>query len=145
MPQASRVDPYDAFNFLVELDGIASAAFSEVTGLVSETDVIEWRTGDMRLAAKIPGLHRFSNIVLKRGLAKNLDLWNWREQVIAGKPERRNGSIVMLSADQTPILRINFRNAWPCKWEGPNLNAGASDVAIETLELAHEGFDVTGG
>ncbi|MBA2616061.1 MAG: phage tail protein [Actinobacteria bacterium] len=145
MPQASRVDPYDAFNFFVELDGIVSASFSEVTGLDSETDVIEYRTGDMRLAVKIPGLHRWSKIVLKRGLTKNLDLWNWREQVIAGKPERRNGSIVLLSADQTPILRINFRNGWPCKWEGPTLNAGTSEVAIETLEIAHEGFDVVGG
>lgn len=145
MPQASRADPYGAFNFLVEIDGIALASFSEVSGLVSETEVVEYRTGDMRLAAKIPGLHHFSNIVLKRGLTKNRDLWTWREQVLAGQPERRNGSVVLLTAEGTPILRINFRDGWPCRWEGPALNAGASEIAIETLEIAHEGFDVVGG
>lgn len=145
MPASSRPDPFGAFRFIVEIDGIATSAFSECSGLDSETAVIEYRTGDMRLHAKLPGLTRFSNIRLSRGITQDLSLYQWRQAVIDGKPDRRNGNVVLLDDDATPVLRWRWRNGWPCKLEGPHLKAGANDVAIETLEIAHEGLQLDAG
>jgi phage tail-like protein len=145
-PAPSRQDPFRAFNFLVEIDGVAVAAFMEVSGLDSETEVIEYRTGDSKVSStlKLPGLTKYANLVLKRGLTRDLSLWQWRKTVVDGRSERRNGVIVLMAEDRTPALRWTFRNGWPCKWEGPDLNAKASEVAIETLELAHEGLELEG-
>lgn len=137
-----RNDPYKNFNFLVEIDGIARAAFSEVSGLESETSVVEYRTGSEPGTRKLPGLTKYSNIVLRRGITQDRDLWNWRQTVVTGSAERRNGSIVLLDDDRTEVVRWNFRNGWPCKWQGPALNAKNNEVAIETLEIAHEGLEL---
>ena len=144
MPQ-TRPDPFGAFRFRVEIDGIATAAFTEITGLDSTTDVIEYRTGDMRAAAKLPGLHRYANIVLRRGITQDRELWEWRRRIIEGKIDRRDGSIALLADDGGEVMRINFRDGWPAKWEGPDLNAKTSEIAIETLEIAHEGLEVVSG
>jgi phage tail-like protein len=113
-----------------------------VSGLDSETDVLEYSTGVDPVARKIPGLTKFANITLKRGLTNDLSLWEWRLSVVEGNPQRRNGSIVLLDATGAPVLRFGFRNGWPCKLEGPALNARANEVAIETLEIAHEGLEL---
>jgi phage tail-like protein len=134
-------DPYKAFNFLVEIDGVAVAAFSEVGGLESETDVIEYREGgDSNTVRKLPGLTRHANIVLRRGVTKDADLWNWRKSVVDGAFDRRNGSIVLLDDDRTEVVRWNFSRGWISKWTGPALNAKGNEVAIETIEIAHEGL-----
>jgi phage tail-like protein len=134
-----RNDPYTAFNFLVEIDGVTAAGFSEVSGLSTETDVIEYRNGNEDITVrKLPGLKRFGNIVLKRGLTDNKDLWSWRKTVMDGQTERRSGSIVLLNEHREPALRWNFREGWPVKWEGPVLNAKSSEVAIEELVIACE-------
>jgi phage tail-like protein len=142
----SRRDPLTAFNFVVEIDGVAVAAFSEVSGLGSETDVIEYRTGDSKVSSslKLPGLTKYSNIVLRRGMTRDLALWQWRKTVVDGVTDRRTGAIVLLAEDRTPALRWRFRNGWPCKWDGPGLDARSSEVAIETLEIAHEGLELEG-
>jgi phage tail-like protein len=62
--------------------------------------------------------------------------------VLDGNVQRTTGSIVLLDASRNPILRWNFRNAWPCKWVGPALNATGNEVAIESIEIAHEGFEL---
>jgi phage tail-like protein len=142
MPQTQRRDPYKSFNFRVEIDGIASAEFSEASGLESETAVIEYRTGGEHLVRKLPGLTKFSNIVLRRGVTKDAELWNWRQTVIDGRVERKNGSIILLDDDRTDVVRWNFRNGWISKWEGPDLNAASNEVAIETIEIAHEGLEL---
>lgn len=146
MPKSSnaRIDPYQRFNFLLEIDGIARAGFSEVSGLNAETEVVEYREGADSASSvrKLPGLTKYSNIVLKRGLTTDTSLWAWYQSVINGNLQRVNGSVVLLDATRQPVLRWNFRQAWPCKWEGPALNAKSGDVAIETLEIAHEGFDL---
>lgn len=139
---AQRNDPYKAFNFRVELEGIASAEFSEVTGLESETAVVEYRTGGDRVTRKLPGLTKYANIVLKRGITKNPELWNWRKSVLDGQVERKNGSIIALDDDGTEVVRWNFRNGWICKWEGPAFNAKSNEIAIETIEIAHEGLEL---
>jgi phage tail-like protein len=141
MAAPQRNDPYKAFNFLVEIDGVARAAFSEVSGLESETAVIEYRTGNDNAIRKLPGLTKFGNITLRRGVTQDPELWNWRKSIVEGTPDRRNGSIILLDDQRNPVVRWNFRNGWPCKWEGPALNAKANEVAIETLEIAHEGLE----
>ena len=143
MAGSARNDPYKVFNFLVEIDGINAAGFTECSGLSTTTDVIEYREGNERSGArKLPGLTKFTNIVLKRGMTRSRDLWNWRKTVIDGAVERKSGAIVLLADDRTPVGRFRFRDGWPTKWEGPALNAKSSEVAVETLEIAHEGLEV---
>ena len=135
-----RVDPYGHFNFLVEIDGNTRAAFHEVSGFDSTIDVIEHREGgDNTTVRKLPGMTKHSNIVLKWGLADDTDLYNWHRDAVNGKVQRRNGSIVLLDRQGQERMRWNFVNAWPSKWDGPDFNAEGNDIAIETLELAHEG------
>ena len=141
MPAASRKDPLSSFNVRVEIDGIPVAAFTECSGLSSETEVISYREGADLKVRKLAGLTKFSNIVLKRGVTVDRSLWEWRQSVVNGNIQRKNGSVILLDATHTPIVRWNFFEAWPAKWEGPALNAVASHVAIETLELAHEGLE----
>jgi phage tail-like protein len=144
MPPPKRTDPYAVFNFRVEIDGINVGSFTEVSGLDSETDVIEYRTGDMRMnsSVKLPGLTKYPNIVLKRGMTKDLSLWQWRKAVVNGQTDRRNGVIILMDESRADVLRWQFRNGWPAKWEGPDLDASSSEVAIETLEIAHEGLEL---
>src|SRR5829696_479023 len=141
MAQSQRNDPYKAFNFLVEIDNVARAAFSEVSGLESETAIIEYRTGGEHVMRKLPGLTKFANITLRRGVTQDRELWDWRQAIVEGNPDRRNGAIILLDDQRNPVVRWNFRNGWPCKWEGPALNAKANEVAIEMLEIAHEGLE----
>src|SRR3954452_1300894 len=93
-----REDPYRSFNFLVEIDNATVAGFSDVSGLSGDGDVIEYREGsDGPLTVrKLTGLRKFSNITLKRGYTTNGDLWKWRRNILDGKTDRRNGSIVLL-------------------------------------------------
>jgi phage tail-like protein len=143
VPAAQRHDPYKAFNFRVEIDGIARAAFREVSGLESETAVVEYRVGgEPTTVRKLPGLTKYANIVLRRGITQDAELWNWRQTVVQGNVDRRNGSIILLDDDGTELVRWNFFHGWIAKWEGPALNAQANEVAIETIEIAHEGLEL---
>jgi len=143
MPAPQRDDPFKAFNFLVEIDGVARAAFSEVSGLESETAVIEYRSGseNVNWVRKLPGLTKFGNITLRRGVTQDADLWNWRKSIVEGEIDRRNGAIILLDDKRIEVVRWNFRNGWICKWVGPTLNAKANEVAIESIEIAHEGLE----
>lgn len=141
MPGA-RVDPLPAFQFTVEIDGIAVGSFSEVSGLESETVVIEYRNGNGLTTRKLPGLHKVGNIVLKRGVTRDRELWNWRKAVLDGNVQRRNGSIVLLDGSRQEMVRWNFFEGWPRKWVGPTLDARTSEVAIETLEIAVERLEL---
>jgi phage tail-like protein len=140
---SSRNDPYSAFNFLVEIDGVTVAGFSECSGLSNETDAIEYREGKEDITVrKLPGLVKYSNITLKRGFTQSKELWQWRKQVLDGKTQRRSGTVTLLDEARKPALRWNFREGWPRKLDGPTLNAKTNEVAIETLEIIHEGLVV---
>jgi len=140
---ADRIDPYAQYNFLVELDGLTVAGFTEVGGLTLESDVIEYREGaDTATVRKLPGLRKYSNITLKRGYTENKELWDWRKTVIDGKTERKSGSIILLDEGRNEALRWNFSEGWPVKWEGPALNATANEAAIESMELAVESVEL---
>lgn len=137
-PTAQRVDPYANFNFLVEIDGIITAAFQEVSGLDSTIDIIENREGGPLTPYKYPGLTHYSNIVLKRGLTEDRRLYDWHQEVADGTVKRTNGSIIGLDRAGHEVSRWEFYNAWPCKYVAPTFNSEAADIAVETLELAHE-------
>jgi phage tail-like protein len=137
-----RVDPFRAFNFLIEIDGIAQASFTECTGLESTTEIIENREGgDNTTVRKLPGKTSYTDITLKWGLTDSTELWDWRQQIVSGNVVRKNGSIVIYDlANRAEVARWNFDRAWPTRFEGPALNARGSDIAIATLVLAHEGI-----
>jgi phage tail-like protein len=142
MPASSHHEPLAGFNFRVEIDGIVVAVFSKCRGLSSETEVVEYREGGDQRIRKLPGITKFSNITLKRGITQDRTLWEWRQTVVNGRVERRNGSVILLDTAHSEVARWNFFDAWPAKWEGPDLDARSSDVCIETLELAPRGLRV---
>ena len=140
--KAARNDPYKNFNFLVEIDGIALAGFSECTGLRVEVEVIEYREGsEPSTVRKLPGLSKVGDITLKRGITTSRELHDWIDSVRNGAAARRNGVIVLLDDARKPVVRWKFFNAFPRKWEGPHLDAKGNDVAIESLTLACEGLE----
>lgn len=143
MATGDRRDPFRSFNFAVEIDGLARAGFRECSGLDASQDPIEYREGTEGLTTrKLPGLNKYSNITLKWGMTDDTELWDWRKKAMTGKVERKNGSIVLLDDTGAEKMRWNFREAWPTKWTGPSFNATGNEVAIETLEIAHEGLDL---
>jgi phage tail-like protein len=135
-----RVDPYRNYSFLVEIGGITQAGFSECTGFGSSNDPIEYREGNEPLTnRKLPGLTKYNNITLKWGLTDSRELFDWYVDITKGKIERKDGSVVVMDTDGvTEKVRWNFYDGWPTKWDGPDFNAKGTDVAIETLEIAHE-------
>ena len=142
MPQTGqRVDPLGSFDFLVEIDGITRAAFRECSGLDSSQTATDYREGGEPLRMrKVPGLNTYSNITLTRGITSDSELWEWRQKAAEGRVERKNGSIILLDDKGDEKMRWNFTEAWPTKWTGPSFNATGNDVAVEALELAHEGI-----
>jgi len=146
MATGDRSDPYRSYNFVVEIEGIARAGFRECAGLDSTQDPVEYREGNEKglTVRKLPTLVKYSNITLKRGITDDADLWNWRKKVVDGKIERQNGSIILLDDTGTETMRWSFREGWPTKWTGADFNATGTDVAIESLEIAHEGIERKG-
>jgi phage tail-like protein len=139
-----RADPYRNFRFLVEIDGLATSAFSEVELPESSITVVEYREGADALSSsrKLPGRVQYGNVVLRRGITENDDLWNWWNALRSGRADRRNGAIVLLDEERNAVRRWVFHQGWPCKYTAPPLSARGNEVVIETLELAIEGFEV---
>ena len=138
-------DPLSGFNFLLETGGLLRAGFSEVTGLNSETDVIDYREGtDDITLRKLSGLKKFGMVTLKRGVAASdaQDFIAWRKFVEDGNITRQDISIILLDEQRDEKVRYNLRNAWPSKWVGPDLKAGANEIAIEQIEICHEGISL---
>src|SRR6266545_3132038 len=137
-----RNDPYAAFNFLVEIEGLITGGFSEVSGLQVETVVQEYQEGGQNeYVHKLPGPARYpSNLVLKRGLTDIETFWGWHRKVIAGTIERKNGTIYLLDRQGLPAMWWDFKEAYPVKWSGPDLRADSNAVAVETIELVHRGI-----
>jgi phage tail-like protein len=151
MPPVFRSDPYPAYNFEVVVIGISDdgkavrGSFMEVSGLEVEVALIEYRNGSENTTLrKIPGLKKFSNIVLKYGITGDLTFWNWMVKSINGQVQRANGSVILLDENRQEAMRWNFARAWPCKYKASLLNAKGNEVAIETLELCHEGLSIDG-
>lgn len=141
-----RDNPYPGYNFLVDFGPDPSAivgSFAEASGLGVEIEPIEYRNGsEDTTVRKIPGLKKYTNVVLKRGIVGDLGVWEWIKAAMDGERDQRTVGISLLDENREAVLHFKLRNAWPVKWEGPSLNATANEVAIETLELCHEGLEV---
>lgn len=149
MPTTPRTDPFGQMNFQVTIPGISDdgreirVGFTEVSGLGISIDVIEYRNGaEPNTVRKIPGLAKFSNITLRRGVIGDPSLFRWIEGVVRAQPQRVDVRIDLLDESRTPVIRWIARRAWPCKWDAPALKAEGSDVAIESIELCHEGIEL---
>jgi phage tail-like protein len=132
--------------FGVEFQGQVAGAFRECSGLGSENEVVEYKASGQRgefVVKKVPGRMKWTNVTLKRGITDSMDMWQWRKTVEQGDVDgaRKNGSIVMFDQKGTEVARWNFVNAWPSKLTGPSANAGNNEIAIEELEITHEGYE----
>ena len=133
--------PNGKFNYKVEIDGLEAGGFSEVTGFDASIDVIEYREGDMtQTPLKIPGLKKYGNITLKQGLVDSMVLYEWMTAGLEGDVERKTLTITLLDIAGSPAASWQIINAWPVKYTAPDFNATSSEVAIESLEIAHEGM-----
>lgn len=134
-------DPYKVFQFVVEINGTQVGGFSEVTGLEVRTEFDEYREGGVNdYVHKIAKETRYPNLTLKRGITDATELWEWHRQVVEGNIQRRTVSVVLLNSRREEKWRWVFRDAYPVKWNGSDLNASGNTVAVESVELAHHGM-----
>ncbi len=130
--------------FTVEIDGIQTAKFAKCEGLEAETYVYEVEEGGLNTNThKFLGRTRFPNIVLENGITDSDDLQKWHKETALSdkKIERKNGSIVLKDTNNEELKRWNFYRALPCRWVGPKLTKDMAGVAIERIEIAHEGLE----
>ncbi len=143
------LDPFGNYRFVIELGSVLAAGFAECTGLQMETKVFEYKEGGRNeTALKFPETTTYGNITLKRGITFSDELIKWQLDVVNGKfsinprekSQPRSISIILMDEKRIPVKRWTLKRAFPVKWVGPDLKASSSEVAIETLELAHEGI-----
>lgn len=151
MPPTYRDDPYPSYNFELVVTGISNdgtavkGSFMEVAGLGVEMPPIEYRNGSEDITVrKIPGLKKYTNLTLKWGITGDLTFWNWVNSGMKGLVDRAPVAVVLLDENRNEVMRWNFTRAWPTKWTGPGLNAKNNEIAMETLEICHEGMAVDG-
>jgi phage tail-like protein len=137
-----RQDPFLAFRFEVRLDDLSVAGFSECSGLQLEIEPQDYLEGGLNtFVRKFPGRVKQTNLTLKRGIVDR-EMWNWFYDLTQGKLKRRNGSIRIHDPSSTEVqVEWHFRDAFPCKWAGPDLNASQNNVAIESVEICHQGLE----
>ena len=138
--------PLPKFYFTVALGDNDSVSFQEVDGLESETQVIEYRHGNSPIFApiKMPGLKQNGNVTLRKGIFINDDtFWHWYNEIILNTIERRTVVISLLDETNSPRMTWTLTNAWPTKITGTDLKSDGNEVAVESLEIAYETFEVT--
>ncbi|WMJ72677.1 phage tail protein [Cytophagaceae bacterium ABcell3] len=136
--------PLSKFHFSVQL-GDTEVGFTEVSGLEIETELIEYRSGNSPefSTIKMPGMQKYSNITLKKGTFKGDNrFFEWFNTVSLNKIERRDLTINLLNEEHEPVVVWKVKNAWPVKIEGTDLKSDDNEVAIESIELAHEGLTI---
>jgi len=139
-------DPLVSFNFEIIVEGTISGFFTEVSGLGSESEVIDHKimAGGAKesLVRKIPGRLKWGDIVAKRGITANLDFYDWRKSVEEGNvaDARKDGSIVMYDQEGGEVARWNFTAGWPSKISGPSVKSDSNEVGVEELTIVHEGI-----
>lgn len=137
---ATRRDPYGVMNFRVEINGIQTGEFTNVTGLEGTIGVKTHRSGGDRYERKSPsGTVTHPNLVCQGGFA-SLELYNWWKTWESGETrERKVVTIVQLDDNKEPALRINCYEAWPVRWRGPEFDSSSEDgVSVEEVEIAYE-------
>jgi phage tail-like protein len=149
MPSVIRDNPYPRHNFQVVVYGVSddgstvSGAFSEISGLELEVTPIEYRNGnEPNTFRKIPGLTKYANLTLKRGVTGHTAFWNWIKQTLNGQVQRADGAIILHDENHVEVMRWNFSRGWPCKYTGPALNGASNEIAIESIEICVEGLEI---
>jgi phage tail-like protein len=139
----AREDPLVGFHFAVDIQGAINGYFTECSGLGSEQEIIEHKVvneAGVEVVMKIPGRLKWENIVLKRGITSDMEIWTWRKKVedgdVAGA--RQDGSIIMYDQSLTEVARWNFNQAWPVKVTGPSVKSDSNEIGVEELTIAHE-------
>jgi phage tail-like protein len=142
MATDQRNDPYRGYNFVLEVDNLPKGAFTEVGGLTAEGDAVDYREGSdlQQNVRKLVGLRKYANLTLKRGYTQDKALWQWYTNIMNGIADRRNVTIVLMNEARQPVLRWHAENAWINKIEGPAFKGSSNDVAMESVELVHEGL-----
>lgn len=141
-PEETRSkDPHLGLRFWVQLGQVEIAGFQECSGLNIETEIFEYSEGGLNTYThKFPVRAKYKNITLKRGLDEGQDLYQWYVKAINGQIKRQNISIIVYDSLGKEVRRWNLQRAFPCKWTGPDLKADKGALAIETVEIAHEGL-----
>ncbi|HUH02721.1 MAG TPA: phage tail protein [Kofleriaceae bacterium] len=151
-PAASRNDPLTTFCFRVKFEGGPMSGsdlfFKSVGGLKYESEVVEYKEGGRNVTARrLVGPGKYPNLVLKKGFTgpPMIQLLAWRRMWLIDDPGvplvRASGVVIQLNSKLESVCGWKFHNGWPCKWEGPDYDASKAELAIETLEIAHEGLE----
>lgn len=142
MPTGKRNDPFPSHIFAVEIGGVVLATFTECSGLQGEVEVYEYQEGgENGFVHRLPTRTKWTNIQLKRGLTDCASLHEWYTNALRNQVERQDMSVVIYNQAGEEVRRWNIKDAYPIKWAGPQLKAGAAEVAIESLEVAHHGIE----
>jgi phage tail-like protein len=132
---------YGSARFYLQIGNDKVAVFTELSGLSLETEVYEYHEGGQNdHPHRLPGRSKIGNLVFKRGITKNNKFFDWCLNMTRGKIEKQNLTVTLFDSDGTVAMTWEFANAFPVKWSGPTFNADSKDIAIESLELAHDGF-----
>jgi len=137
----SRSDPASAFRFTVKFDAMEPIGFSDCTGLQSEVEVLEYAEGGLNTHTwKLSGRSKQGNVTFKRGIVDKLT-WEWFRKIATGDFESRNCTIYVHDpSGANDVLEFQLADAFPAKWQGPDLNANQNNLAIESMEVAHQGL-----
>ena len=138
----ARSDPALAFRFAVAIDDLPVGGFTECSGLQLDTEIKDYEEGGLNThVRKFPTRTKQANITLKRGIVDRL-VWDWYFDVTQGRMRVRDGAVLVREpSGERVVAEWRFHAAFPCKWTGPDLNAGQNSVAVETFELCHEGLE----
>jgi phage tail-like protein len=142
-PINSYVDPYRAYNFKLEIQGVTEGHFTEVSDMDVKVMAIPYREGgNSQVVHYVPGQTEYGAITLRYGLTRSTELWDWFLTGVKGSVQRKNCSIILLDQDgTTEVLRWNLINAWAAEWRGARLSALDQEIAVESLSLVFETFE----
>lgn len=143
-----NVWPLLKFYFTVEVADLPEATFQEVSGLDVEAQVIEYRHGNSPefSTIKMPGIKKYGNVTLKKGIFKGDNkFWDWFNKIKMNTIERQPMTIKLLDETGAPTMVWTLKNAWPTKITGTDMKSDGNEVAVETLEVVHEGLTIANG
>ncbi len=146
MADGERRDPYQGFNYRMEIDGVEVAGFTSITGLKMKTKVVEYFDGDdvNTTVKKIPGITSYQNITCKRGVSEGIDLYEWCKSINdqSREVERKTITINLLDDVGEPRKTYTLYEAWPCAYSTSDLDSSKSEVSMEEVEFVIEYFEV---
>jgi len=135
-------DPYRAYNFKLNIQGVNQGHFTECMGLAARVQSIAYReAGNNQVIRRLPGQVDYGEVTLRYGLTTSIEMWQWFMSAVKGKVERRDISIIMLGESGEEVLRWNLTRTWVSEWRGAPLDALGREAAIESMVLVFEGLE----